>query len=43
MSVEELQDKLPNIVENANKRDSLRGPEESVDKRITVKVFMGTD
>ena len=43
MGVEELQQRWPNIVENAAKRASLRGPEEQVDKRITVKVFIGLE
>jgi len=41
LSTVELTDKWPNIMENAAKRASLRGPEEPVDNRITVKVFIG--
>ena len=41
ISREELEDKWPNILENAAKRASLRGPDEPVDNRITVKVFVG--
>ena len=41
ISTKELSEKWPNIVENAAKRASLRGPDEPVDNRITVKVFVG--
>jgi len=41
LSTAELTDKWPNIMENAAKRASLRGPDEPVDNRITVKVFIG--
>lgn len=41
LSSSELTEKWPNIMENAAKRASLRGPDEPVDNRITVKVFIG--
>ena len=42
ISTEELSEKWPNIVENAAKRASLRGGDESMDtSRVTVKVFIG--
>merc|ERR1719318_178944 len=41
LSTAELNEKWPNIMENAAKRASLRGPDEPVDNRITVKVFIG--
>jgi len=41
ISNKELSEKWPNIMENAAKRASLRGPEEPADNRITVKVFVG--
>jgi len=41
LSATELNEKWPNIMENAAKRASLRGPDEPVDNRITVKVFIG--
>ena len=43
ISTEELREKWPNIVENAAKRASLRGPDEAGDKRISVKVFIGIE
>merc|ERR1719348_1944740 len=41
ISNKELSEKWPNIMENAAKRASLRGPDEPTDNRITVKVFVG--
>ena len=43
MSADQMADRWPNIVESAAKRASLRGPEEPVDKRISVKVFIGIE
>jgi len=37
----ELEVRWPNILENAAKKASMRGPEEPADNRMTVKVFVG--
>ena len=42
-SRQHLEAKWPSIVENHVKRASLRGPDEAVDDKITVKVLLDQD